>query len=400
MSVPRSRVRNVREPYSVEELRRLTLARQFPADLDAGAGPVALYERAGPVQSQTARSVFVGAAARAPGTTHAALTTAYERHGLVRGSVIRGTVHTATPGQHRVLHALTRLGLRRHYLRTFALDDDAVEQVWSLTEEFAASAWRSAAELSEHLRDVVGRLGGTWSGGADPFRNSLSFAHGGLIRRPSSGGWDRQTRPEYRTASAVLPDDALPPPPDDAVDAAVLGHMAWHGPATRRDLAWWSGLGLRVVDAALVRVASRITTRPGPAGVDHHDVLDPPPARDLPGVRLLPEFDAVLCGYDPKARDRFVTPEHHGLLWNQANGLLLPPLLVDGRVGGTWRLQGTGRRRVLHVIPFAGCAAFADADLSEPAAALATALDLDVAEVVVLPTIDERSRLSAVIAAL
>ena len=36
-----------------------------------------------------------------------------------------------------------------------------------------------------------------------------------------------------------------------------------------------------------------------------------------PGVRLLPEFDALLCGYDSKARDRFATPEHHRRLWNE-----------------------------------------------------------------------------------
>ena len=96
-----------------------------------------------------------------------------------------------------------------------------------------------------------------------------------------------------------------------------------------------------------------------------------------------PEFDALLCGYDSKARDRFVTPEHHRRLWNDSNGMLLPPLLVDGRITGFWRAAGTARRRPLEVTWFARTRRPRRAELDEPVAALESALGITVTEVTV-----------------
>ena len=110
---------------------------------------------------------------------------------------------------------------------------------------------------------------------------------------------------------------------------------------------------------------------------------DAPAARDLPGVRLLPEFDAVLCGYDPKARDRFVDPADHERLWHKNNGYMLAPVLVDGRIGGYWRIEGSGRGKTLAVTSFAGSRKPRKAELDEPVAALSTALDVSLGSVTV-----------------
>jgi hypothetical protein len=100
-------------------------------------------------------------------------------------------------------------------------------------------------------------------------------------------------------------------------------------------------------------------------------------------VRLLPEFDAVLCGYDPKARDRFVAPADHQRLWHKNNGYMLAPLLVDGRIAGYWRIEGTGREKSLAVSTFAGSRKPRRAELEEPVAALETALDVRLGPVTV-----------------
>ena len=134
--------------------------------------------------------------------------------------------------------------------------------------------------------------------------------------------------------------------------AAVQRHLASYGPASRHDVAWWSGLGLRQVDVLLEQLD--LTWHDGPDGRAYADVPGSPAAREVPGVRLLPEFDALLCGYDPRARDRFVAPADNDVLWHRANGLMLAPVLVDGRIGGYWRLEGTGRARTLAVSSFPG----------------------------------------------
>ena len=317
-----------------EDLGARTLARQFPAGPAAPASPPALLSRIGPIQSQTARSTFVGLAARAPGTTHAEVTAAFEDLAIVRGSTLRGTVHTCTPQQHRVLDAVTRVGQRRLWERTLRLEHGSLEEVWDALEAYAAEEWRTPAELGEHLRSWLAARGETRARLDDQAGRYFAFGHGGLLRRPLRGGWDGQGAPVYRSARALL--ERPLPRPEVAVQDVVLVHLAAHGPSSRHDLAWWAGLGLRVVDDALAGIPGLVWVT-GPDGREYADLPDAPEPVDLPGVRLLPEFDALLCGYDPKARDRFVTPERHAQLWVGANGLVRPPLLVDGRIGGWWR---------------------------------------------------------------
>ena len=102
-------------------------------------GQVAAWlDRVGPIQSQTARSPFIGLAARFPGLTHAALTAAYEANAVVRGSVVRGTVHTTTPAAHAVLDAVTRVGQRTMWTRMVKPQRVTLEEVWDGIEAFAA----------------------------------------------------------------------------------------------------------------------------------------------------------------------------------------------------------------------------------------------------------------------
>lgn len=352
-----------------EELAARTLARQFPS---GGAGSVAdMVALTGPMQTQTARAAFLGLAARSPGVTHQQVSEAYDAAAIVRGSTIRGTVHTATPAQFAALGAATRRGQRRRWTQLLKLPDDLVDELWAATEEFARE-WRTPEELHEHLtswleehhpasvvhaRAQVGRY--------------LSFGHGGLVRRPASGtGWEGQGRPVYRTFDA--------PVPATLADVVRL-HLRSHGPASRHDIAWWSGLGLGVVDSVLEDLD--LPGEEGPDGRTYVDLPDPPAPRTVEGVRLLAEFDALLCGYDPKARHRFIDPEHHPLLWQGPNGLMRSPLLVDGRITGYWRAPGTAKRRPLEVHALPGTRLPSKARLEGSVTALGAALGITITEV-------------------
>lgn len=354
-----------------DDLAARSLARQFPPRPDAVA---AMVELAGPMQTQAARAAFLGLAGRFPGVTHDEVTAAYEAGDLVRGSTVRGTVHTATPTQYAALGAATRVGQRQRWVQLLRMDDAHVDGLWTATEEFAREEWRSPDELNEHL---VGWL--AEHEGADAAERArslpgryLAFGHGGLVRRPASGGWEGQGRAVYRTFS---------PPVEGSLEDAVSLHLRCHGPASRHDLAWWSGLGLRVVDRTVDRLG--LVGEPGPDGHTYLDVPGPVGTASLEGVRLLPEFDALLCAYAPRARDRFVEPDHHAALWSSANGLLLAPLLVDGRITGHWRAAGTARRRPLEVTWFAGTRRPRKAELEAPVAAVEAALAITVTGVTV-----------------
>lgn len=378
-----------------EELAAATLARQFPvgpAAVDAagrapaGHGPAAVaavLQHLGPVQSQTARSPYLALAARLPGVTHEAVSTAYEEALIVRGSNLRGTVHTSVPADHVLLEVATRTGQRSLWARSLRLDRVTLEQVWAATEARARDEWCTPADLHDHLRSWLDRNDPGHAARLDGQAGRyLAFGHGGLLRRPLRGGWEGQGAPGYRAAREVLGDaaerDAALADPDAALAALVRRHLACHGPSSRRDIAWWSGVGLRAVDAALASVPDLVTTT-APDGQEVHDLPGLPtgqgltPADVAPGVRLLPEFDALLCAYDPPARTRFVDPGHYAVLWSPANGLLLVPLMVDGRLTGHWRAEGNGRRRTCVVTWFAGTRRPRRAEVEQQMEAVATA---------------------------
>ena len=359
--------------HTWEDLAAASLARQFP-DPTTGPGVAGHLAAIGPIQSQTARSPFLAVAARFPGTTRDDVTAAYASGAIVRGSTVRGTVHTATPEQYAALGDATRVGQRTLWQRMLGLERSTLEDLWLATEDFASS-WRSTDELEDHLHrwlvehegrdDVTGRLGQAG--------RYLTFGHGGLVRRPVNGDWSGQGAPEYRT---------LPPVGGAGIGDAMELHLRCHGPSSRHDLAWWSGLGLRVVDQHLADLGDRLglVTAEGPDGRTYVDLPDPPAPRTVDGVRLLPEFDALMCGYDPAGRERFAAPAHLTRLWSGANGLVLPPLLVDGRITGYWRATGSAKRRPMEVVWFAGTRRPRKAELEEPVAALETALGITVTE--------------------
>ena len=348
---------------SWDDLAALTTARQFPDTMSDVADLVA---STGPVQSQTARSPFVGLAARAPGVTHGAISAAYDAGALVRGSTIRGTVHTATPEQYAAVGAATRVGQRVLWQRLLKLERSTLDDLWSSIEDFA-SDWRTPDELQQHLHDWLMVHEGRDLLEGQQVGRYLAFGHGGLVRRPVNGSWSGQGAPAYRTLS--------PAPAATPVDAVAL-HVRCHGPVSRHDIAWWSGLGLRVVDEALDELG--LVGTPGPDGRTYVDVADPPPGRTLDDVRLLPEFDALMCGYDPAARDRFARPDHLRRLWNRTNGMVLPPLLVDGQITGYWRATGSAGKRPLEVVWFAGTRKPRAGELDAAIATLEAALGITV----------------------
>jgi hypothetical protein len=104
------------------------------------------------------------------------------------------------------------------------------------------------------------------------------------------------------------------------------------GPATDRDLAWWSGLPLGDARQAIA-LARPALTRLTVDGTDYFDVADAD--HDLAdGLHLLPAFDECLIAYQDRAA--FIEPAHLRRI-NNGGGILKPILLFGGRAIGIWR---------------------------------------------------------------
>ncbi len=153
------------------------------------------------------------------------------------------------------------------------------------------------------------------------------------------------------------------PPLVDALAHIVRRYLAAFGPATRADLAAWSGQTLKTLDQGLERLPLR-----GFLDEDARELLDLPRAPVADGrtsapVRFLSSWDEVLIAHAD--RRRVLPDEHAGTGGVTHSGA--QTVLVDGFVAGTWKLE---RGRVV-VEPFAPLPLSARRELDEEAVRLA-----------------------------
>jgi hypothetical protein len=107
--------------------------------------------------------------------------------------------------------------------------------------------------------------------------------------------------------------------PDDPLLTLAGRYLDGYGPAGAEDFATWSGLPLGRAREAFARLSPT-------------EVAVPEAGR--PQVRLLGHFDTYLLGY--RSRELAVPPEHDRKI-QSGGGFIMPAVLVDGRVVGTWK---------------------------------------------------------------
>jgi hypothetical protein len=130
---------------------------------------------------------------------------------------------------------------------------------------------------------------------------------------------------------------------DEALARLAQRYLTGHGPASIRDLAWWSGLPMADVRQAVDAVSASLV-RVEVGGIELWAGSGPPAAAAPPEAHLLPPFDEYLLGY----RDRAPVLER-GLARkvNAGGGMFKPAILVRGQVAGTWKRSA--RRDVLQI---------------------------------------------------
>jgi hypothetical protein len=365
---------------SAEELRRTTLARQFPRierrDAD---GVLALFEHLGPIQSQVPRAPFVTVSSRLPGTSYDVVRDLFADHRLLKTTSIRGTVHTSDRADFVRLDAVcrrARLPLLRRGLTLGSVEPTAVV---AEVERYTRDDWRSRSEIVAHLTQWLADRGSRFD--ADAFTGNLFWGHSGLIRRPKDSHWEKRTDTFHRTAAEVAPLAPLPEP-NDALAELVSTHLRSYGPLTRADLAFFFGVGLSQTDAALAALGDELIGLIGPEGEAMLDLAEPPTDGDPePGVRLLPEYDGLLVGYAGPNRTRFCSADQLARVWAKVNGVFSPVVLADGRLVATWKTVTDRKRSRLEITMLPGESVLGEDALADQVVALGRVLALDIGEV-------------------
>ncbi len=376
---------------SLEDLRLSTLRRQFPALESTDAeGVLTLFSRLGPIQSQVPRAPFLFAASRLPGTSRQLIRELFETHRLVKGSTLRGTVHT-TVAEHHAWTAAAARELRLNQLGRLPLGRATPEDVLTEISRFASGGWRARADLVQHGHSWLASQGAPSRSDREPFADSLIWGNPELIRRPPDQRWETRTDTLHRLASDVIPrwaageraagaDDGATAPVESAA-ALIRTHVRAYGPVTRHDLSYFLGLRLRSVDAALARLGDQIAVETGPEGEPFLDLAVPPEGgSEDPGLRLLTEFDGLLVGYHGRWRHRLLGEDQLARVWSRVNGQYLPAVLWRGRLVATWRWVPDGARVALEVQMLAPHRPIPESEFAPAIVAAEVALGLSVSQ--------------------
>jgi hypothetical protein len=339
---------------TVRELNRATLARQLLLRRHRISVTKAIERTAG-LQAQWPPSPYVGLWTRVDGFRPDDLVRAIRRRQVVKATLMRTTLHLVAARDYLAYGGIYRSSRIRELERQLAaLREDA---------DFAPDGERLAALAAEMPRtrpELLALLGRpklriedrspwlVWYG--------LS-AYAGLINGPESSVW------RSHTAGGTFVPAREWLGADGGSDAAhlVRRYLAAFGPASRADVAKWTGMARSTVDRGSAGL--RLRRFRDEAGRELVDLPRAPlPSPDTPApARLLPRFDNLVLSHDD--RRRVVADEHRPAVIQ--GGEVRATFLVDGFVAGTWSFDGRVRLE-----PFAPLPRRARRELEDEAARL------------------------------
>jgi hypothetical protein len=322
-------------------LNRALLARQWLLERRRISAVEAIEHLIG-LQAQAPNPPYFGLWSRLEEFRPGEVVALFEERRVVRIALMRSTIHLVTARDCLALRPLLQSVQERGFQSAYGRFLDGLDRAE------VAAAGRELVEERPRTFDQLGELlGERWPGRdrralAQTCRTLLP-----LVQVPPRGLWNTSGPAAHTTAEAWLGQSLAPDPsPDDL----FLRYLAAFGPASYQDAQNWSGLtGLRAVAD---RLRPRLVTFRDERGRELFDLPDAPrPDPDISApARLVAEFDNLILSHadrsrilDDDARKRIFT----------VNGIFPGIVLVDGFVGGTWKLARDRKAAILTIEPFA-----------------------------------------------
>jgi Winged helix DNA-binding domain len=327
---------------SPRALNRATLARQMLLARARISASDAVARLAG-LQAQLARPPFVGLWSRVEGFTREQLVAAIDRRDVVRGTLMRGTIHLVTRDHYEAFRPAVQPALTagmRAILKDRMRGLDVEGLVAAAREVFGKAPCTFAA--------LRARLAKRFPGLDERVMGYVARMQLPLVQVPEAGAaWAYPGTADFALADTWLGQriDTTGP-----ADALVLSYLAAFGPATLKDLQTWSYVpGLEPV---LDRLRRKLRTFRDEKGRELFDLPKAPrPGEDEPApVRFLPEYDNLLLAHADRTR---IVADAHRKAMSTKNLVQPATLLVDGLVAGTWTVAASKRAAALTVVPFA-----------------------------------------------
>jgi Winged helix DNA-binding domain len=314
----------VPDTLTLKQLNRATLARQLLLGRERLA-PIDAVERLGGLQAQEPKPAFAALWTRLEGFERAQLHEALMDRSVVRGTMMRATLHMTSAADYAALRTSLQpvlTGAMEGVLKQRGDVDSAkvLPVAKRLVGRRPCTFNDLRAELSEQFPQFEHRALGY------AVRMQLP-----LLMVPTDDRWSFPSDACFALAEKWI-DGKLA---REDLPALVRRHLGAFGPASAADVQAWSGLkGLKdtvegMADELVAFTFGRRTL---------YDLPDAPrPDEDTPApARLLPEFDSLLLAHQD--RTRVISDERRKALATK-NLRIQATFLVDGFVAGSWTVE-------------------------------------------------------------
>jgi hypothetical protein len=315
------------------------------------------------MQAQDFPGALWSVGVRAPGSRVADVAAALDEGRIVRSWPMRGTLHVTAPEDLPWMleligpRMLATIAPRR---RQLGISDDTI----------AAAGDMIRAELEGGRAATRPELFAILEGVGEPTgaQRGINLLGALCQSRVLCLGPRRGAQHTFVLFDEWLP--AVPPRErEESLRELALRYFRSHGPATARDLAWWTQLLVADVRTAIESARDGLEELEVD-GVSYFQAVDAPGANGgsgsggdggppasagrngtAPVTLALPGFDELLLGY----RERAATLEAE---WAERvvpgkNGLFLSTIVDDGRVLGTWRRTKRSKETLVETTEFA-----------------------------------------------
>jgi hypothetical protein len=284
------------------------------------ADPVAVVSHLGAVQAQEYAVARWSLGQRTHGVDDAAVQRLIDDGAIVRTHALRPTWHFVAAGDLRWIQAVT--GPRVHafngyYYRQMGIDADlAAKAADVMMAALAGGNFLTRKELGA----VLGSAGIEATGNRLAYLVMYAELEAQICNGPMRG----------KQQTYALVSERIPPSPvldgDEGLARLVARYFASHGPATIKDLAWWSSLTVTQIKRGLSLVD-------GLASVDGFYFFPSASVAPADGVFALQGYDEYVVAYS-ESKWIFNVAQRP---FTFSENALLHPLVVDSQVVGFWR---------------------------------------------------------------
>lgn len=301
------------------------------------------------MQAQSPSNPYLALWSRLDGFEPEDLSSLIAERQVVRGTLMRATIHLVTAGDYLALRPV----VQSVPVQTFRSSAFARNLAGIPIDEVVTAGIALLTEHPSTQAELGRQLAARWP---EHDATSLAAAVGfvaPLVQIPPRGLWGRSGQAKLTPAETWI-GRALHA--DPSPDALVMRYLGAFGPATTADMRTWSRLtGLREV---VERLRPRLRTFRDERGRELFDLPDAPlPDPETPAPpRFLPEYDNLMLSHDDRGR---IIPGNSGLPMPAGAGSEYGAVLVDGFLTGMWRIARERGRAALVIEP-AGAWSLAD----------------------------------------